>query len=55
MRYMETDPKFIKIWRRVLYNSDDLLQWIQKNAIQRTDDSRGLAQWVARTGSVRQH
>jgi hypothetical protein len=41
MRYMGDGPKFIKIGRRVLYNWDDLLQWIQKNTIQRTDDPRG--------------
>jgi hypothetical protein len=41
MRYRGNGPKFIKIGRRVLYNWDDLLQWIQKNTIQRTDDPRG--------------
>ena len=41
MRYMGNGPKFIKIGQRVIYNWDDLLQWIKRNTIQRTDDSRG--------------
>ena len=41
MRYMGNGPKFIKIGRRVLYNWDDLLDWIKNNTIQRTDDPRG--------------
>jgi hypothetical protein len=42
MRYMGNGPKFIKVGgRRVLYNWDDLLAWIKKNTIQRTDDPRG--------------
>jgi len=42
MRYMGNGPKFIKVGgRRVLYNWDDLLEWIKKNTIQRTDDARG--------------
>jgi hypothetical protein len=41
MRYMGSGPKFIKIGRRVLYNWDDLLDWIRNNTIQRTDDPRG--------------
>jgi hypothetical protein len=45
MRYMGTGPKFIKVGgRRVLYNWDDLLEWIKKNTIQRTDDPRGRGQ-----------
>jgi hypothetical protein len=40
MRYMGSGPKFIKIGRRVLYNWDDLLDWIKNNTIQRTDDPR---------------
>lgn len=42
MRYRGNGPKFIKAGgRRVLYNWDDLLEWITKNTIQRTDDPRG--------------
>jgi hypothetical protein len=42
MRYTGNGPKFTKVGgRRVLYNWDDLLEWIKKNTIQRTDDPRG--------------
>jgi hypothetical protein len=41
MRYLGNGPKFVKVGRRVLYNWDDVLEWIAKNTIQRTDDPRG--------------
>jgi hypothetical protein len=40
MRYLGTGPKFIKAGgRRVLYSWDDLLVWVKKNTIERTDDA----------------
>ncbi len=44
MRCMGNGPKFIKVGgRRVLYNWDDLLEWVKKNTIQGTDDPQGRA------------
>jgi hypothetical protein len=39
-RYKGTGPKFIKRGRRVLYRWSDVLEWLDRNTIQRTDDPR---------------
>ena len=39
-RYKGTGPKFIKHGRRVLYRWSDVLEWLDRNTIQRTDDPR---------------
>jgi hypothetical protein len=39
-RYRGTGPKFIKRGRRVLYRWSDVLEWLDKNTLQRTDDPR---------------
>lgn len=39
-RYKGTGPKFIKRGSRVLYRWSDVLEWLDRNTIQRTDDSR---------------
>jgi predicted DNA-binding transcriptional regulator AlpA len=36
-------PKFIKHGRRVLYRWSDVLEWLDQNTLQRTDDPRGSA------------
>jgi len=35
-----TGPKFIKRGSRVLYRWSDVLEWLDRNTIQRTDDPR---------------
>jgi hypothetical protein len=37
-RYKGTGPKFIKHGRRVLYRWSDVLDWLDRNTIQRTDE-----------------
>jgi hypothetical protein len=37
-RYKGTGPKFIKRGRRVLYRWSDVLEWLDRNTIQRTDE-----------------
>jgi hypothetical protein len=39
-RYKGTGPKFIKRGSRVLYRWSDVLEWLDRNTIQRTDDPR---------------
>ncbi|WP_445161425.1 helix-turn-helix transcriptional regulator [Mycobacterium sp. Dal123C01] len=39
-RYKGTGPKFIKRGRRVLYRWSDILEWLDRNTVQRTDDPR---------------
>jgi hypothetical protein len=39
-RYKGTGPKFIKHGSRVLYRWSDVLEWLDRNTIQRTDDPR---------------
>jgi len=39
-RYKGTGPKFIKRGSRVLYRWSDVLEWLDLNTIQRTDDLR---------------
>jgi hypothetical protein len=39
-RYKGTGPRFIKRGRRVLYRWSDVLDWLDRNTIQRTDDPR---------------
>lgn len=39
-RYRGTGPKFIKHGSRVLYRWSDVLEWLDRNTIQRTDDPR---------------
>ena len=40
-RYKGTGPKFIKRGSRMLYRWSDVLEWLDRNTIQRTDDPRG--------------
>jgi hypothetical protein len=40
-RYLGNGPKFIKMGHRVLYRWSDVLEWLAKNTIQRTDDPHG--------------
>jgi hypothetical protein len=40
-RYKGTGPRFIKRGRRVLHRWSDVLDWLDRNTIQRTDDPRG--------------
>jgi hypothetical protein len=37
-RYRGTGPKFIKRGSRVLYRWSDVLEWLDRNTFQRTDD-----------------
>jgi predicted DNA-binding transcriptional regulator AlpA len=39
-RYLGTGPKFIKVGHKVLYRWSDVLEWLQQNTRQRTDDPR---------------
>ena len=39
-RYRGTGPKFIKRGSRVLYRWSDVLEWLDRNTFQRTDDPR---------------
>jgi hypothetical protein len=39
-RYKVTGPKFIKRGSRVLYRWSDVLEWLDRNTYQRTDDPR---------------
>jgi len=39
-RYRGPGPKFIKRGSRVLYRWSDVLEWLDRNTIQRTDDRR---------------
>jgi hypothetical protein len=39
-RYRGTGPKFIKRGSRVLYRWSDVLEWLDHNTFQRTDDPR---------------
>jgi len=39
-RYRGTGPKFIKRGSRVLYRWSDVLEWLERNTFQRTDDPR---------------
>jgi hypothetical protein len=41
LRYLGRGPKFIKVGRKVLYRWSDVADWLDRNTIQRTDDSRG--------------
>lgn len=41
LRYTGRGPKFIKVGRRVLYRWSDVADWLDRNTMQRTDDSRG--------------
>ncbi|MGB8391809.1 helix-turn-helix transcriptional regulator [Mycobacterium sp.] len=38
--YRGTGPKFIKRGSRVLYRWSDVLEWLDRNTFQRTDDPR---------------
>jgi hypothetical protein len=40
-RYLGNGPKFIKMGRKVLYRWSDVLEWLDQNTIQRTDDLDG--------------
>ena len=37
-RYKGTEPKFIKRGSRVLYRWRDVLEWLDRNTFQRTDE-----------------
>jgi hypothetical protein len=39
-RYKGTGPKFIKCGSRVLYRWRDVLEWLDRNTFQRTDEPR---------------
>jgi Helix-turn-helix domain len=39
-RYRGTGPKYIKRGSRVLYRWSDVLEWLERNTFQRTDDPR---------------
>nr|WP_110881806.1 helix-turn-helix domain-containing protein [Mycolicibacterium vulneris] len=39
-RYRGTGPKFIKRGRRVLYRWSDILEWLESNTFQLTNDPR---------------
>jgi hypothetical protein len=39
-RYKGSGPKFVKHGSRVLYRWSDVLEWLDRNTIQRTDDPR---------------
>jgi hypothetical protein len=39
-RYLGTGPKFIKAGHKVLYRWSDVLEWLDQNTRQRTDDQR---------------
>jgi len=39
-RYKGTGPKFIKRGSRVLYRWRDVLEWLDRNTFQRTDEAR---------------
>lgn len=39
-RYKGTGPKFIKRGSRVLYRWSNVLEWLDRNTIQRIDDPR---------------
>lgn len=39
-RYKGTAPKFIKRGSRVVYRWSDVLDWLDRNTIQRTDERR---------------
>lgn len=39
-RYMGNGPKFIKLGSRVLYRWSDVLEWLDRNTFERTDDPR---------------
>jgi hypothetical protein len=39
-RYKGTGPKFIKRGSRVLYRWPDVLEWLDRNTFQRTDEPR---------------
>ena len=39
-RYKGTGPKFIKHGSRVLYRWSDVLEWLDRNTIERTDERR---------------
>ena len=41
-RYRGTGPKFIKRGSRVLYRWSDVLEWLNRNTFQRTDEPRRL-------------
>lgn len=44
MRYRGTGPKFCKVGeRRVMYRWSDVLEYLERNTLQRTDDPRGTA------------
>lgn len=42
-RYRGLGPKFVKHGRRVLYRWDEVLEWVNANMIQRTDERSGAA------------
>jgi hypothetical protein len=42
-RYLGRGPKFIKDGRRILYSRNDILDYLARNTVQRTDDPRGAA------------
>ena len=39
-RYPGTGPKYIKRGSRVLHRWSDVLEWLERNTFQRTDDPR---------------
>jgi hypothetical protein len=39
-RYKGTGPKFIKRGSRVLYRWSDVLEWLERNTFQRTNEPR---------------
>lgn len=41
-RYLGRGPRFIKDGRRILYPRNELLDYLERNTIQRTDDPRGV-------------
>jgi hypothetical protein len=39
-RYLGTGPKFASLGHEVLYRWTDVLNWLERNTIHRTDDPR---------------
>jgi hypothetical protein len=42
-RYLGRGPRFIKDGRRILYSRDEILDYLERNTVQRNDDPRGVA------------
>jgi hypothetical protein len=53
-RYRGTGPKFIKRGSRVLYRWSDVVEWLDRNTIQRTDDPRPHRRVTSPLGLPRQ-